>query len=88
MEDIMNYIIDQALILIPVLIIIGQMLKSIPKYPDWAIPWALLVLGTGGALALMGLTVDAAIQGILVTGAAVYGNQLWKQTTANRLTDK
>ena len=27
----------------------------------------------------MGLTVEAVIQGILVTGAAVYGNQLVKQ---------
>ena len=40
---------------------------------------ALLVFGVGGALAIMGPTVDAVIQGVLVAGAAVYGNQLVKQ---------
>ena len=38
-----------------------------------------LPLGIAGALALGGLSADSVIQGILVTGAAVYGNQLVKQ---------
>ena len=37
------------------------------------------MFGVGGALAIMGPTVDAVIQGVLVAGAAVYGNQLVKQ---------
>jgi hypothetical protein len=32
-------------------------------------------------MAIAGWTVEGAIQGVLVTGAAVYGNQLWKQTS-------
>ena len=39
----------------------------------------LLPLGVVGAMALGGWTVDSAIQGILVTGTAVYGNQIVKQ---------
>ena len=77
--DIINYIVDNALILIPVLVIIGAIVKHIEVIPNKWIPLILLVFGIGGAMALMGLTVDAVIQGVLVTGAAVYGNQLVKQ---------
>jgi hypothetical protein len=77
----MTYIIEKALVLIPALIIIGQIIKNIPNIPDWTIPVALLVVGVPGGMALAGWTVDGAIQGILVTGAAVYGNQIWKQVT-------
>ena len=77
--EILSYIVTEALVLIPVLIIIGQILKNIQKIPDKWIPVILLPLGIVGAMALGGWTVDSAIQGILVTGAAVYGNQLVKQ---------
>lgn len=77
--DIINYIVDNALILIPALVILGAIVKHIAVIPDKFIPLILLVFGIGGAMALMGLTVDAVIQGVLVTGAAVYGNQLVKQ---------
>lgn len=77
--DIINYIVDNALILIPALVIIGAIVKHIQVIPNKWIPLILLAFGIGGAMALMGLTADAVIQGILVTGAAVYGNQLVKQ---------
>lgn len=77
--EILSYVVTEALILIPVLIIIGQILKSIQKIPDKWIPVILLPIGIVGAMALGSWTVDSAIQGILVTGAAVYGNQLVKQ---------
>ena len=77
--EIISYIVTEALVLIPVLIIIGQILKNIQAIPDKWIPVILLPLGIVGAMALGGWTVDSAIQGILVTGAAVYGNQLVKQ---------
>ena len=60
-------------------VIIGAIVKHIEVIPDKFIPLILLVFGIGGALAIMGPTVDAVIQGVLVTGAAVYGNQLVKQ---------
>ena len=77
--EILSYIIDNALVLIPALVIIGAIVKHIEVIPDKFIPLILLVFGVGGALAIMGPTVDAVIQGVLVAGAAVYGNQLVKQ---------
>lgn len=78
--DFLNYIIDKALVLIPVLLIIGQIIKMIPNAKDWIIPWVLLVLGVVMSCLMMGWGVDGVIQGVLVAGAAVFGNQLYKQT--------
>ncbi|MCI5629099.1 MAG: phage holin family protein [Clostridium sp.] len=39
----------------------------------------LLPIGIGLALAIKGINVDAIIQGILVVGVTVYGNQVFKQ---------
>lgn len=77
--EILSYIMENALVLIPVLVIIGQIVKNIQAIPDKWIPLILLPLGIAGALALGGLSVDSVVQGILVTGAAVYGNQIVKQ---------
>lgn len=77
--EILQYITEKMLILIPVLNILGLALKKIEKIPDKYIPLLLLVFGVLGAFGIGGLTVDAAIQGILITGVAVYGNQVVKQ---------
>ncbi len=77
--EIINYIVDNALIIIPALWIVGKVIKEIPNVPNWIIPFALLVIGIPASMALVGWTVDGAIQGILVTGVAVYGNQIVKQ---------
>ena len=77
--EILNYIVENALILIPALLVIGQIIKNIEVIPDKYIPLILLVFGIGGAFACIGVSVDSAIQGVLVTGAAVYGNQVVKQ---------
>lgn len=77
--EILTYITENALILIPVLLIIGQIIKSIQKISDKWIPLILLPIGIVSAMALGSWTVDSAIQGVLVTGCAVYGNQIVKQ---------
>jgi len=82
--DFINYIVDKMLILIPVLYVIGMILKNTPKVFDWLIPWILLVLGVVFAV-LISLNgeipiTDAIIQGILVAGATVFTNQLIIQT--------
>ena len=76
---IMEFISKEALVLIPVLWIIGTFLKLMPKMPDWFIPFILLVVGEVGAILLIGANAQAYIQGVLVTGAAVLGHQLLKQ---------
>ncbi|MBO5935657.1 MAG: phage holin family protein [Clostridia bacterium] len=77
--DIITYVTENALILIPVLIIVGQIIKTVQFIPDKYIPLILLPFGVVGAMALGEWNVQSAIQGVLVTGAAVYGNQIYKQ---------
>ena len=77
--DVLKYITDNAYILIPVLLIIGQIVKNIKVIPDKWIPLILLPLGIVGAMALGGWNFESALQGVLVTGVTVYGNQIYKQ---------
>ena len=75
----MEYIIENCLILIPVLYVIGAILKGIEVIKDKYIPLIILPIGIVLAIAIQGLNVNAVIQGILVVGVTVYGNQLFKQ---------
>ena len=75
----MNYIVDNCLILIPVLYVIGAILKNLEFIKDKYIPLILLPIGITMAIAISGIDVNSAIQGILVTGVTVYGNQIFKQ---------
>jgi len=77
--EFLSYITEHALILIPALMILGEILKSVKAFDNRFIPAALLPFGVVGACLLGGWQVDAVVQGILVTGAAVYGDQLCKQ---------
>lgn len=84
--NVMDFIMEQSLILIPVLYILGLMLKN-SKVKDYLIPWILLITGIGGSIALNGLNTCSVLQGVLVTGATVYADQLVKQTTTKRKED-
>jgi len=76
-----SYITENALILIPVLYIIGMILKGIEKINDKYIPIILLPAGILLSMGVMhSFSADAIIQGVLVTGASVYTNQLVKQS--------
>ena len=74
--EILKYITENALVLIPALYILGEIVKGIRVIDN---KWILLPVGIVGAMALGGWSVDSAIQGILVTGVTVYGDQLIKQ---------
>jgi len=76
-----QYITQNALILIPTLYVLGMIIKNTEKVNDKYIPIILLIVGIAGAVGIMGVNADSVIQGILVTGAAVYTNQLIKQST-------
>lgn len=78
--DIVNYIIEKALVLVPVLYVIGAMLKNTPIVKDWTIPWVMLVLGIFGGVSVIGFNVEGVLQGILVAGATVFTHQLIKQS--------
>lgn len=74
-----EYIVENALVLVPVLNIIGMIVKNTEKIPDKYIPLILLFFGIVGTVAILGLSPQSVVQGVLVTGAAVYGNQVVKQ---------
>lgn len=79
-EIIKGFMLEKALVLIPVLWIIGAIVKKTPVMPDWLIPYILLAFGIAGGLAIVSPDVAGAVQGILAAGAAVLGHQLVKQT--------
>jgi len=74
-----KYLFEQSLILIPVLNVLGLIIKQIEKINDKYIPLILLFFAFTGAFLLGGVSVQSAIQAVLVTGTAVYGDQLVKQ---------
>lgn len=80
MDQLQDFLLEDALIIIPVLLTIGKISKQTPWIKDWLIPYILLIFGIAGAIYLLGMNTDAILQGILLTGAAVYSNQLFKQT--------
>lgn len=78
--DFIKYITENALVLIPVLYILGLILKGTKKVSDNYIPILLLPIGIIASISILGLNAQAIIQGILVTGVTVYGDQLIKQS--------
>lgn len=78
--DLVQWIIEEAYILIPVQYVIGLLLKKTPGLPDWLIPWILLALGMAGGFFLCDMQIHGLLQGVLVTGITVFANQLYKQT--------
>lgn len=88
MENVNEFIKPELLVLVPVLYIIGLMIKNTELIEDKFIP---IILGTVGvilsilyvmAVATLSLTglFTGITQGILVAGVAVYVNQLIVQT--------
>ena len=77
--DFMQYITGNEIILIVVLYIVGMIICNTKRISNRYIPFILLILGIAGAIGLMGINMDAVIQGILVTGTTVYTDQLYKQ---------
>lgn len=95
-EQILSFILPEILILIPVLIIIGMMLKKIENIKDWTIPIILGVIGILFAIMILGfkegfsgpIILNGILQGILAAGMAVYVHQLTIQTTRKRREDE
>lgn len=72
---------ENALVLIPALYVIVFILKKTESVVDKYIPVILLPIGVAGAVAVMGLSAESVIQGILVVGATVLTNQVVKQSS-------
>lgn len=79
-ELLQKFLLEQALILVPVLMFLGYMLKKTPYIANWLIPWLLMALGIIGGLAVIGPSVAAVTQGIIAAGVAVFSHQLFSQS--------
>lgn len=77
--DILNMIKQDCIVVIPVLWIIGRFLKEVNYLKDCYIPLILSSIGIIVCIALLGFTVSAFIQGVLISGAAVGLHQVKKQ---------
>ncbi|OEF98137.1 phage holin family protein [Desulfuribacillus alkaliarsenatis] len=78
--DIMSLIMDNALPIVVALWILGRIIKGTNVIASKFIPLILLPVGIIlTAWLLGGFTAENIIQGILVTGAAVYANEIMKQ---------
>lgn len=95
---IIEYVRPELLILIPFIWILGLFMKKAPTWKhDWLIPFILLAIGNifavlwlavvlgegfGGAVILYGI-----VQGSLIAGFAVFGNEVIKQAMVKRHRD-
>lgn len=77
--DFLSYIAENTYVLIPVLYFVGHVLKGYEGLADKHIPVILTIVSTAFCMGLNGMSVDSVIQGVLVAGATVLGNQLVKQ---------
>lgn len=77
--DFMDFIYQKGLAAVPALIVVGAVVKDIRCVPDRFIPLILLPLGVAAGVLSAGFTAEGVIQGVLLAGAAVYGNQAYKQ---------
>ena len=82
--EFLNYISDNALVLIPVIYIVGMFLKGLEGVSDKYIPFVLMFVSIAFSVAMLGLNVDSIIQGILISGATVLSNQLIKQSKKDK----
>ena len=79
--DIINFIIEEGLIMIPALYIIGEIIKFTGVLNNKWIPLTLLVVSLlFTPLLLGGFTPYNIVQAVLVTGVTVLGDQLIKQS--------
>ena len=83
MEMIHKFLIEEALILIPVLYVIGMFLKSLETIKDKYIPIIIWGFGVVLSMLILGFNVDGFIQGTLVAGASVFASQIYIQATKN-----
>ena len=79
--DILNYVVEEGLIMIPVLYIIGEIITGTEFLSNKWIPLVLLVISIGFTPLLLGAyDANNIVQAVLVAGATVFSYELVKQT--------
>ena len=100
MDYIINYINPELIVLVPVLYVMGLMIKDGIAIPNTAIPavlgvvgvllavaWCMATVQPVGPWAVLLTLVTAVMQGVLCAGAAVYADQLGKQSAKAKAGD-
>lgn len=100
MDYIINYINPELIVLVPVLYVMGLMIKDGIAIPNTAIPavlgvvgvllavvWCMATVQPVGLWAVLLTLVTAVMQGVLCAGAAVYADQLGKQNAKAKAGD-
>ena len=80
--DILNYVVQEGLVMIPALFIIGEIIKGTELLSNKWIPLVVLVISVVFTPLVLGTyTADNIVQAVLVAGVTVFGNELIKQTS-------
>lgn len=78
-SQLMQYINENNLVLIPILYILGMYIKM-TKLSNRLIPWVLLVIAVALTMLSNGVSVNSLLQGILLSAVPTFANQLIKQS--------
>lgn len=79
--DILEYVVQEGLVMIPVLFILAEVIKHTELLDNKWIPLTLLVISIAFTPFLLGaFNADNIVQAVLVAGVTVFGNELYKQT--------
>ena len=80
--DILNYVVQEGLVMMPVLFIIGETIKSTELLSNKWIPLAVLVISVAFTPLVLGAyTADNVVQAVLVAGVTVFWKELIKQSS-------
>ena len=80
--DILNYVVQEGLVMIPVLFIIGEIVKGTELLGNKWIPLVILIVSVGFTPLVLGAyTAGNIVQAVLVAGVTVFGNELVKQSS-------
>ena len=79
--DILEYVVQEGLVMIPVLFILGEIVKNTELLDNKWNPLTLLVISIAFTPFLLGtFNADNIVQAVLVAGVTVFADQLYKQT--------
>lgn len=80
--DILNYVVQEGLVMIPVLFIIGEIVKGTELLGNKWIPLVILIISVAFTPLVLGTyTANNIVQAVLVAGVTVFGNELIKQSS-------
>ena len=80
--NMLDYVVQEGLVMIPVLFIIGEIIKGTELLGNQWIPLVILIVSVGFTPLVLGAyTADNIVQAVLVAGVTVFGNELIKQSS-------